>query len=232
MDRAIALWALVWFVAISGAIFWACGMLEGKGADHSLLIVKTAGIVVAVSFTAWMLLGLLPPWRAEKFAGRLSRVPKAGAALSEFWLSVWMYRCRQASVAATMLISWIGHIGFVLFFYLSVLVLWDANDPAQRIPTLAQHFLLVPIGLVIQAVPLFPGGAGIGELGFGVLYGWLGASVASGVLGSLVFRIIQWGLGIFGYFVYRHLRAVVPINGGSGGDQLPSRKETPLAVGS
>ena len=28
-----------------------------------------------------------------------------------------------------------------------------------------QHFLIVPIGLVMHAVPLFPGGAGIGEVG-------------------------------------------------------------------
>jgi uncharacterized protein (TIRG00374 family) len=232
MDRAIALWALVWFVAISGAIFWASGMLEGQGAARSLFIVKTAGIIVAVSFTAWMLLGLLPAWRAEKFAGRLSRVPKAGHTLAEFWRSVWMYRCRQASVAATMLISWIGHVGFVLFFYFSVLVLWDAKDPAQRIPTLAQHFLLVPIGLVIQAAPLFPGGAGIGELGFGVLYKWLGASVACGVLGSLICRVIQWILGIFGYFVYRHLRTDLPVAESNGGNQMPSPEEMPVAVGS
>lgn len=231
MDRAIALWALVWFVAICGAIFLFSGALQGRGADQSLVIVKAAGIIVVVSFTAWMLLGLLPSRRAEMFAGRLSRVPKLGHTLAEFWRSVWMYRCRQASVAATMLISWIGHIGFVLYFYCSALVLWDAGDPAQRIPTLAQHFLLVPIGLVIQALPLFPGGAGIGELGFGVLYGWLGASVACGVLGSLVFRVLQWVLGIFGYFVYRHLRTDIPVIDNNGTGQSVPAEEVPVAVG-
>lgn len=230
MDRAIALWALIWFVAISGAIFWTFGMLEGPGADRSLLIVKIAAIVVAVSFTGWMLLGLLPPWRAEKFAGRLSRVPKAGHSLAEFWRAVWMYRCRQATIAATMLISWVGHVGFVFFFYCSVRVLWDPGDPAQRIPSLAQHFLLVPIGLVIQAAPLFPGGAGIGELGFGVLYKWLGASVSCGVLGSLVKRVIEWTLSIFGYFIYRHLRVALPTSNGE--EMREEKREESIAVGS
>src|SRR5262249_43203441 len=119
MDRIIALWALVWFVAISGAIFWASGLLDGAGAEHSLLIVKAALAIVAVSFTAWMLLGLLPAWRAEKFAGRLTRIPKLGHSLAEFWRAVWMYRCRQTTIAVTMLISWIGHVGFVFFFYCS-----------------------------------------------------------------------------------------------------------------
>jgi hypothetical protein len=121
-----------------------------------------------------------------------------------------MYRCRQKSVAVTMLISWVGHVCFVFYFYCSVRVLWDPGDPAQRIPSLAQHFLLVPIGLIIQAAPLFPGGAGIGELGFGVLYKWLGASVSCGVLGSLVKRVIDWTISIFGFFIYRHLHMALP----------------------
>jgi uncharacterized protein (TIRG00374 family) len=232
MDRAIALWALVWFVAISGTIFWACGLLQGPGADPSRLIVKVAGIIVAVSFTGWMILGLLPAHRAERFAARLSRIPRAGHSFAEFWRAVWMYRCQQACVATTMVMSWVGQVGFVLFFYCCVRVLWDPNDSAQRIPSLVQHFLLVPIGLVIQAMPLFPGGAGIGELGFGVLYRWLGASVASGVLGSLVMRIINWSLGIVGYFVYRRLRLALPTPIGNGEEPPAKREAEPVAVSS
>jgi len=76
-------------------------------------------------------------------------------------------------------------------------VLWDA-DPANPLPTLTQHFLLVPIGLVIMAMPLFPGGAGIGELGFGLLYGWFGYPSANGVLCSLVQRVLSWVIGLVG----------------------------------
>jgi uncharacterized protein (TIRG00374 family) len=225
MDRAIALWALVWFVAICGLIFWAAGLLEGldeRGMKRSLLIIKVAAGIVVTSFSAWLLLGLLPPHRAEKFAVRLNRLHKVGHSAAEMWRAVWMYRCRQGSVAMTMLISWIGHIGFVLTFYFSVLVLRDAHDPMQRIPTLAQHFLIVPIGLVINAMPLFPGGAGIGELGFGGLYKWLGASVACGVLGSLVQRVIQWVLSGIGYLFYLRLRRTL-----QAGTALPAENGAP-----
>jgi hypothetical protein len=47
--------------------------------------------------------------------------------------------------------------------------LWDA-EPGNPVPSLTQHFLIVPLGMVILMVPLFPGGAGIGELGYGGLY--------------------------------------------------------------
>jgi hypothetical protein len=206
MDRAIALWALVWFVAICGCLFWAGGFLEGPGQGPSLFIIRTALAIVGVTLAVWILLGFLPEHRAERFAGRLLRLPKVGPAAAEFWRAVWMYRCRQRSVAGCMLISWVGHVGFVLAFYFAALTLWTPSDPAQKIPTLWQHFLIVPIGLVINAMPFFPGGAGIGELGFGMLYKWLGASVTSGVLASLVYRVLMWLLGIAGYFVYHRMR--------------------------
>src|SRR5207249_2923529 len=41
MDRAIALWALIWFVALLGGAFWAGGFLEGSGfgVEQSKLII-------------------------------------------------------------------------------------------------------------------------------------------------------------------------------------------------
>jgi uncharacterized protein (TIRG00374 family) len=206
MDRAIALWALVWFVALLGAVFWAAGLLEGQGAGSCRTIVTMAWIIVASTMLVWVLLGLLPVRRAERFAGRLSRLPRVGHSAAEFWRAVWMYRCRPRCVLGVLVLSWIGQVFFVLLFYGCALTLWDPGS-GNRIPSLAQHFLIVPIGLVIQAMPLFPGGAGIGELGFGILYGWLECPVASGVLGSLVQRVINWILGLPGLLVYVRMKA-------------------------
>ena len=209
MDRAIALWALIWFVALLGAVFWLSGLLVGQGAKPCRTIVTIAWVIVGLSMLVWTVLGLLPGWRAERFAGRLERLPKVGGAAAELWRAVWMYRCRPRAVFGVLALSWIGHIGFVFLFYCAVLTLWQP-DSGEQIPTLSQHFLIVPIGLVIQAAPFFPGGAGIGELGFGLLYQWLGCSEASGVLGSLVQRVINWTLGLLGYLIYLRMRATLP----------------------
>ena len=205
MDRAIALWALIWFVAILGGIFWAAGILEGPGAEQSQTVVKFAFYMVAASMAGWMLLGLLPGHRAEIFAGRLERLPKVGGSAAEFWRAVWMYRCRPRSVFGALSLAWVGHVGFVFTFYFSAMTLWDAES-GLVIPSLAQHFLIVPIGLVIQAMPLFPGGAGIGEFGFGLLYDWFDCSKSSGVVGTLVQRVINWVLGGLGYLIYLQMR--------------------------
>src|SRR5262249_52908474 len=77
-----------------------------------------------------------------------------------------------------------------------------------------------------------PGGTGIGELGFGALYKWLGASVACGVLGSLVMRIINWCLGIGGFFVYRRLRIALPTAENNGVEQSAVPVEEAVAISS
>jgi len=219
MDRILALWGLVWFVTFLGAAFWGLGLLEGASATQAKLIVTIAGISLAVSVVAWLLLGLLPQEWAQRFAGRLEGLPRVGGPAAEFWRAVWMYRCRQASVAGALVLTWIAQVGFVTAYWSGSQVLWDAA-PGNPIPTLAQNFLIVPICLVIQAVPGFPGGAGIGELGCGALYAVFNCPEANGVLASLMIRLISWIVGVFGYLVYLRMKA----------SSLPARHTAKVAV--
>ena len=200
MDRIIALWALVWFVALLGGVFWAAGMLSGPAASVATAIVSSAAAIVAVTLGVWLALGFLPDARAEKFAGRLTRLPVVGHSAAEFWRSMWIYRKRGGAVARVMALSWVGHVGFVASFYCCAQALWDA--PLGPIPSLSEHFLLVPIGMVMQAVIPTPGGAGAGEWSYAALYLLFRAAEANGVLASLVQRMLSWVLGLVGYAVY------------------------------
>ncbi|HJT75843.1 MAG TPA: lysylphosphatidylglycerol synthase transmembrane domain-containing protein [Gemmataceae bacterium] len=196
MDRVLALWGLFWFVAVLGLVFWALGMLE----PSTQRITLVCAVLVGCSVPVWVLLGYLPAYRAERFAERLGRLRKVGPAAAEFWRAVWMYRCRQGSVAVTLLLAWVGHAGFVFAFYFSVLTLWSPEY--GPIPSLAQHFLIVPLALLVQAVPLFPSGVGVGEAGFGALYAMLGSDPVVGVIGCLLSqRVLAWTLGLLGYGV-------------------------------
>ncbi len=196
MDRALALWGLFWFVAVLGLVFWALGMLQ----PATQWITLCCAVLVGISVPVWVLLGYLPAYRAERFAERLGRLRRVGPAAAEFWRAVWMYRCRQWSVAVTLLLAWVGHVGFVFVFYFSVLSLWSPEY--GPIPSLAEHFLIVPLALLAQAIPIFPGGVGVGELGFGGFYAMLGSKYFIGVLGCLVSqRVIAWALGLIGYGV-------------------------------
>jgi uncharacterized membrane protein YbhN (UPF0104 family) len=112
-----------------------------------------------------------------------------------------MYRCRQRSVALAFLLSLIANVLFIASFHCAARTLWD-TEPGNSVPSLTQHLLIVPVGMVILMVPLFPGGAGIGELGFGGLYAWFHCTAANGVLALLVVRVIGWVVGLLGFIVY------------------------------
>jgi glycosyltransferase 2 family protein len=220
LDRAIALWGLIWFVAVLGAVFWLNGSLQGEVGDRLRTIVGVAAGMVGLSLLLCLVLAVLPARRARRFAMRLSHIPKVGHAAAEFWRAIWMYRRRPKSVLLALVLALIGHVGFVLTFYFSARTLFDAN----QLPACRDHFLIVPVGMVIQAVPLFPGGAGIGEAGYGWLYQLLDKPARSGILASLVQRVIFWALGLAGYLVYLRMKPdLQPITAVADGELATAR---------
>src|SRR5262249_13159151 len=114
----------------------------------------------------------------------------------------WMYRCRGRSIALALAMAMTGHAGFVLVFFFAA----QTFTPAADIPSLAVHYLLVPVGMTIRAGFPAPGGVGGAEYAFGKLYELLGYLPAYGVLGALTYRMIEWVLGFGAYMVYLRMR--------------------------
>jgi uncharacterized protein (TIRG00374 family) len=211
IDRVIGLWGICWLVVLLGSVFWVGGYLPPGTAvlgpfNILQLMILFCIAIGAASLVVWVLLGLLPDWRAHRFAGRLERIPKIGHSAAEFWRAVWMYRQKGRSVGIALLLALVGHVGFVLMFYFAALTLQES--PAQ-IPTLVEHFIIIPIGLAAQGFMPTPGGMGLGELGFGGLYYLLDYPSKNGTLMSLVQRAITWGLGLVGYLVYLRMRSTL-----------------------
>jgi hypothetical protein len=64
--------------------------------------------------------------------------------------------------------------------------------------SLTDYFVLVPVANLISALPLAPGGWGVGELAFQGLFQMIHASPAMGVAVSITFRLSQLGIGLLG----------------------------------
>jgi uncharacterized membrane protein YbhN (UPF0104 family) len=101
------------------------------------------------------------------------------------------------------------HTVNVMAFHFAAQVFVPSADSAN-IPGLAAHFLIVPVGLAVQAVFPTPGGVGGSEYGFGKLYALLGKPEAFGVLASLAWRVLSWLLGVIGYLVYLRTSPATP----------------------
>jgi glycosyltransferase 2 family protein len=211
LDRAVGLCSLFWLAAILGSCFWATGTLEAMAetdlaaAGLETIVIGTVSIMVG-SIVFWILLGILPSRRAEIFAGRLSRIPKIGHSLAEFWRAVWMYRCRGRYVALAIALAMTSHAGFVLTYYLAV----QTFIPASELPSLAAHYLIIPVGMTIQAGVPTPGGVGAAEWGFGELYELLGYPADFGVLCSLSRRSLDWILGLAAYIAFLKMKPHLP----------------------
>jgi len=206
IDRAVGLWGLCLLVALLGTIFWAGGMLEANVAQTLQSIVIGSVVICLASAAVWVLLGFLPEWRAQRFAGRLTKIPKVGQSAAEFWRAIWMYRRKEASIIQALLLSLVGHVAFVLTYYFSALAVFSAD----QIPSLSTQFLIVPIGMTIQAGFPAPGGVGGGEYAFGALYKLVNYPEVNGVLGALVQRVITWAVALGGFVVYLRMRPSLP----------------------
>lgn len=198
MDRALSIWGLVLLVAVIGSFAWCFDLLDEAPLGASEAIILTADILIGISLAIWIGTGVWSRQSTDRLSDRLASVPKIGESLAHLWQAAWLYRNRPATIAWAIALSTLSNVCDILVFYAYVRTLWD-GQPDNPLPGFAEHFLLVPVGLVISGVPLFPGGTGIGEAGFGGLYRLFGSASANGVLGSLLFRISSWIIGIVGY---------------------------------
>ncbi|MBX9580023.1 MAG: flippase-like domain-containing protein, partial [Gemmataceae bacterium] len=204
-DRLVGLFGLIWFATAFGGAFWLAGDPAVAANDYLRSIVRVCAGLTAAAVVGWVLLGLLPQRRADRFAGRLGRLPRVGDALAEVWYAVWTYRRRPGAVLAAVALTAAVHVGFVLMFHLAVRV-FPGGDPGS----LAQHLVVAPVGFIAQAFFPAPGGVGGGEAIFGYLYTLLDRPEGTGGFGRFTLRVAEWCFGFVGYLVYLRMRAELP----------------------
>ncbi len=210
-DRMVGLFGLILFAAAIGGSYWASGD-ERIAANRTLQIIISVCIglatIAALTYTS---LGLLPQKRADRFGERLKSVRKIGGTLAELWYAAWQYRQRPLTVLAAIGLSAVAHTGMMFSYHFAVQVFPPANP--ELLGTLPEHFVIAPIGFIVQALIPVPGGLGGGELTFGGLYvlirGPLGEPV--GLAGRLALRLIEWCVGLIGYIAYLRMKAELPV---------------------
>jgi uncharacterized protein (TIRG00374 family) len=205
-DRAVGLWGLVWLVALSGGVYQLCSDPDiNLIANNTTVaaIVHASWIVTVVTVVGWWMLGLISERLAHRIAARLATVPKAGRFLSECWRATWLYRKHPWAAIASLALTLGVHTLNVLAFYFAARVFVPAD---AELPSLAENFLVIPLGMAIEAFFPTPGGVGGGEYGYGWLYTLLGKPKAFGVLASLAQRMLRCTLGLIGYLVYLRMR--------------------------
>lgn len=175
IDRAIGTIGLVALGSVSSLIVWAGGYLDTR--LNPLLLVAPACVVGAAVGVWFLRTGI---HAADGSARRVIR-----------WLPVRLQtmlislaQCAESVSSPRLLaLSMASHGLIVLEHYMMAVLI---NDPL----TIWHHFALNPIAMVLNIVPLTPGGLGITEGAFAYLFQQAGSG--NGALVGLLGRAIQY----------------------------------------
>lgn len=195
-DRLIGLVGLIVVVALVGFAGWWLGRLSPT--DRLFVLIRGAWTCVAVGTAGWLALGWLPLAGEKRLDERLRRLPKVGGVLAEVLQATWTYRRKPWAVAEAVGLSLLNHLAVVFAYYCAAHV---GHVPNSAIPSLGEHYVFVPAGMVVKAVFPAPGGAGGSEWSFGKLYEMAGAAPSLGILASLVVLALNWLLGLAAYLI-------------------------------
>lgn len=201
-DRVMALFGLFLMSGATWAILSAAGVIEEAESPVLDRVARMVALSAAGMLVIWWGLGLVPAQAAERMVQRAGGRSKIMGVLAELVRAVVWYRHRPLAVAQAMAVTTCGQILFVLSFYLVAFGIEGRGtaEGVASLPGMVWHFLLVPLGMVLMAVPLFPGGLGIGEWGYGALYALVvgEAGRPAGVAASLGQRILNWLVALLG----------------------------------
>lgn len=229
IDRALGLFGLVLFVAVLGTTLWLLGDARLIANPELQRLIQLMAACSGVTIVGYVLLGYLPQRRVDRFARRLRWLPKVGGPLAEFWYAVWIYRQRPRTILGGVALSAISHVALVLAFHTASRVFPAQGGEAEQPASLAEHIVIAPIGFIVQALPVSPGGVGIGEATFAGLYQLSGRSASRGVIARLAMRVVEWLIGLLGYLLYLRMKKELPLTPiGDDADRLPETRPPTL----
>jgi uncharacterized membrane protein YbhN (UPF0104 family) len=232
-DRLVGLFGLIWFSAVFGSAFWLAGDERIAGNDYIKGIVRVCGGIVIAAVIGWIILGLLPTRRADKFAVRLTVCPMlflgtVGSIIRRILPQRWRERfTHRLSLLARKIGDALAEGWYAVWTYrqrpkvvfttivmtavvhmgfVTMFHLAVRVFPAVDPASYPEHLVVTPIGYIAQAFFPAPGGVGGGEYIFGYLYTLMGRPESTGVVGRLTLRVNEWAIGIVGLFVFLRMR--------------------------
>jgi uncharacterized protein (TIRG00374 family) len=180
------------FLGLFGLVVFAAGvlLLTARGDAYTMprlvvLSVLAAGIVggvIVVSRRVRRALGLA--WLVKKLP--LQHI------LEELQAAARLYRSHTGTLLAALGISLFNHAANATACY------YLAQALGIEGVTLGAALALVPMANLLSAIPLLPGGWGVGELAFAYFFGLVGVPATEAVGLSVVFRLAVLGVNLPG----------------------------------
>lgn len=203
LDRAIGLAVFFLFAALTLA--WHFEWLKSRPQLQILAFavwIVTGGIVLAGLFFFSPLFGKTAP--LQRLLQRLGRKRQVGNLIEAGLL----YRHRPLTMIFAVLLSALSITMNVVLFRIQGEIIGIPMD-------LSQYFFVIPVALTVSAVPLLPGGIGVGQVAFFTLFQWVGQ--ANPGQGSTLCTVVQIYtilfncIGAIFYFRFKRQPGMAPL---------------------
>jgi uncharacterized protein (TIRG00374 family) len=191
LDRAVGMYSLL--VVASASILFS----GGANWDADIKAVSNMTLAATLAGTAAIVVILLPGWDRSSLMKTAYRLPKIGVVVQRLAKALDVYRGKRRLLALIASLSLAVHVVFAISLYLAAAALFP------RHPTMADHFIIVPLSLVAGALPLAPAGLGTFEAAMKILYRVVPVHPGGdGLLLALVFRVITLLIAAVGVVYY------------------------------
>lgn len=201
VDRGVGLYALVMLAAV--ALFFV-EIPTVSGSDSGL---EQAAWVGQIKWVTLALLGIgtvvlafliLGGRSVDRLLDRAGRVSLIGPFVEHVGPPLRAFHSHSFAFGIAIVMSLAVHSMLSISVYLVACGLYASP------PTLAEHFAIVPIGMLISALPITPAGIGLFEAAIESLYRFIPAlpTKASGTLVALVFEIVKVIMAVIGTIFY------------------------------
>lgn len=198
-DRVVGVSALV-LVSAGGWLLTLINPVESENAALWSAVELTVGTAGAGALMFYVYLFLVDERRdliLKIFRGLEAKAGKLGS-LTRIYEGIRNYAQHKGSVMLALVMSIAIHLIVVFAFRLCAEALGEA-----AIPTLA-FYVVIPLGLLVTAVPVLPAGMGTGHAAFLALFHLLGSERGVALFNLyLVFVLIQGAIGGVVYLFFR-----------------------------
>jgi uncharacterized membrane protein YbhN (UPF0104 family) len=203
VDRIVGMYALL-IVGTLGAIVLLVDAHPESEFVLRLIQMTMVGLAIATVIVT-VLIG--PGWISRRLAGVVRQLPLLGKPLGSVVRAAHLYHGQWGVLLRCTMLSLLSHSLFTLTIYTIALGL-----PGRQ-PTLAEHFVIVPLGSAAAALPLPMGALGTTEYVLDELYQeFAGSDPGVGLMAALGYRLVTFVIaGVGGCYYLASRRTVAEV---------------------
>ena len=199
MDRVLGLLGLILLAAVT--VVPNFSELAKKPETHKLAMAVIGALIIGISFVS----------TAGLAGSRLSEWTLLPRVVRNVLRSLSSYHKKAAVIPVAIAVSVFSHLLSCTAYYIALRSIGGADVP------LGYFFLLVPLGLVVTAIPISPAGIGVGQVAFFALFHIVsGLHAVAAADAFTVFQLVVILVSLGGFCWY------LPYKGVKVGTRVPS----------